>query len=105
MRNFLNAGKTLALGGAVLAASALAYLHFGTTGPRSSDPYDNLEYIGVGANAGVLLLIGILVDMLALPLLLAAAAGHRGFRTRTTMYWLLATLASPAALLAVLIFR
>lgn len=105
MRNLLNAGKTLALGGAVLAALALTYPHFATKGALSPDPYDNLEQIGVGANSAMMLLTGVLVDLLALPLLIVAAAGDRSVRTRSTMYWLVATLASPMTLLAVIILR
>jgi len=104
MRTLLNAGKTLALGGAMLAVSALAYLHFPKSGPRSSDPYDNLADIGVGANAAVMMIVATGVALIALPFLLLPPAIEPSLRTRNTVYWLLVTLVPPAALLAVFIF-
>jgi hypothetical protein len=52
----------------------------------------------------MMLFTGVLVGALALLFFLVAVVVDQSARKRTTLYWLAATLASPAAILAVFAF-
>ena len=83
-----------------MAISSIAYLAYSSRGVRPADPYDNLHLVGVGANAGMMLVTGTIVGAGALVLLLLALALEKPLRTRASLVWIAISLA-PIAVLAV----
>src|SRR5258708_10690275 len=105
MRTMHNAGKTLALGSAALAALAPAYVFFARSASKSLDPYDSLDDIGVGARAGIILVTSMIVALLALLFLLLPATVHSPALTRGTTYWVLVAVVPLATVIGVFLFR
>jgi hypothetical protein len=98
-KNLLTAAKVLIVGNVALCATALSLLaHSYIVSPRSSDPYDNLDQIGVGVHVAIALIPGVAVAFLGLLSLMCAASVDRSSRSRSTFIWAAAALASPLTL-------
>ena len=102
MKNLASAAKTLAVGGMLLTTIALVYLHQTAGRVQSLDPYDNIADVGAGANAFIMLLVGAGTGALAAIALLGGAASFVPLRTRSTLYWLILSIASPAIFIAMM---
>ncbi|MHB0971253.1 MAG: hypothetical protein ACYC7A_18465 [Thermoanaerobaculia bacterium] len=98
MKNILNAGKALVAGEAMITLGAILYLATLDTAP-SSDPYDNLQQIGVGAQLAILLFAAVVAGVLALCLIGLAIAVDRSSRSRSTVWWSLAALGAPVVVI------
>lgn len=97
--NIASAGKVLSAGGWLLTLVAFGSLAVSSLKTRSSDPYDNLGDIGIGAQIGIGLITALLILIVAIAFILVAYVAGR-MVDRRLLGWLFATAAPAIGILA-----
>lgn len=97
-----SAGKALSAGGWLLTVATFWSLIVSSLKTRSSDPYDNLGDIGLGAQIGTALITALLILIAATALMLVAYVAGR-MVDRRLLWWLFATAAPALGILLLLI--